>query len=226
MNQAHHLRSDNRMEENMKKSYLPHQQRRSIMVFSIFTALFFAILSFLSNPSIHAAPAIITFNVDSALDQVDDNPGDGVCHTASNFCTLRAAITEANFTIGVSPIVMLPAGIYTLTISPSGIDDITSGDLNIITPTVGSPIMALQGADQTGIDPLIGPLQDKGGRTLTHALLPNSPAIDAGNPSGCVDDLGATLLIDQRGWRRPFGARCDICAYELGASLYLPLVVR
>ena len=35
-----------------------------------------------------------------------------------------------------------------------------------------------------GQDPLLGPLQDNGGPTLTHALLPGSPAIDQGS-SGC-----------------------------------------
>ena len=37
--------------------------------------------------------------------------------------------------------------------------------------------------DQIDTDPLLGPLQDNGGVTLTHALLPGSPAVDAGDPS-------------------------------------------
>src|SRR6266478_131593 len=37
--------------------------------------------------------------------------------------------------------------------------------------------------DQINTDPMLGPLQDNGGPTLTHALLPGSPAIDAGNPN-------------------------------------------
>jgi len=32
--------------------------------------------------------------------------------------------------------------------------------------------------DQINTDPLLGPLQDNGGPTFTHALLPGSPAID------------------------------------------------
>ena len=45
-----------------------------------------------------------------------------------------------------------------------------------------------------GIDPKLGPLQDNGGPTPTMALLPGSPAIDAGsNP--------LTLTTDQRGYR-------------------------
>src|SRR5213083_3802448 len=37
--------------------------------------------------------------------------------------------------------------------------------------------------DQINTDPLLGPLQDNGGSTFTHALLRGSPAIDAGDPS-------------------------------------------
>ena len=43
-------------------------------------------------------------------------------------------------------------------------------------------------------------------------LLPGSPAIDAGNPSGCYDHLGNPLDTDQRGAAR--NGRCDIGAYE------------
>ena len=36
--------------------------------------------------------------------------------------------------------------------------------------------------DQINTDPLLGPLQDNGGPTFTHALLSGSPAINAGDP--------------------------------------------
>jgi hypothetical protein len=54
--------------------------------------------------------------------------------------------------------------------------------------------------------PLVGPLALNGGPTRTHALLPNSPAIDAatGGPS-----------TDQRGVPRPQGPEPDIGAFEL-----------
>jgi len=78
-------------------------------------------------------------------------------------------------------------------------------------------------------NPLLGPLQDNGGPTWTHALLPGSPAIDAGNPAGCTDNLGAILNIDQRGRKRPAVGglgRCDIGAFEFAYALYLPLIRR
>ena len=37
--------------------------------------------------------------------------------------------------------------------------------------------------DQINTDPLLGPLQDNGGPTFTHALLLGSPAINTGDPS-------------------------------------------
>jgi hypothetical protein len=36
-------------------------------------------------------------------------------------------------------------------------------------------------------DPLLGPLADNGGPTETHALLPGSPAIDAGENESCPE---------------------------------------
>jgi CSLREA domain-containing protein len=58
------------------------------------------------------------------------------------------------------------------------------------------------------LDPLLAPLADNGGPTLTHALLPGSPALDAGDPASCP-------LTDQRGVLRPQGPRCDTGAFEL-----------
>jgi len=72
------------------------------------------------------------------------------------------------------------------------------------------------GTAAASLDPLLGPLGDNGGPTRTRALLPGSPAIDAGDPAGCRDAAGALLTTDQRGLPRPYpqGGRCDIGAYE------------
>jgi hypothetical protein len=61
----------------------------------------------------------------------------------------------------------------------------------------------------------LGPLQDNGGPTETHALLPGSVAIDHVSPAMCIDQSGAPLPEDQRGEPRPGGAMCDVGAFEV-----------
>jgi len=61
-------------------------------------------------------------------------------------------------------------------------------------------------------DPKLGPLANNGGPTLTMALLPGSPAIDAGNTS-------VASATDQRGFPRPAGLAADIGAFEYGSVM-------
>ena len=61
---------------------------------------------------------------------------------------------------------------------------------------------------------MLGRLEDNGGDTLTHALLPGSPAIDA------IPAVSCTLPTDQRGALRPAvqtsaETPCDIGAFEV-----------
>jgi hypothetical protein len=71
-------------------------------------------------------------------------------------------------------------------------------------------VSALSVPDDTiATDPLLGPLQDNGGPTETHALQSFSPAIDTGNNAAALD-------FDQRGegFPRVDGAQADIGAFE------------
>jgi hypothetical protein len=75
-----------------------------------------------------------------------------------------------------------------------------------------------QATDQPAQDQLnLGPLDDSGGPTKTHALLENSVAIDQIPQDDCVDGAGEPLRADQRGQPRPAGASsmCDVGAFEL-----------
>jgi hypothetical protein len=65
-----------------------------------------------------------------------------------------------------------------------------------------------------GLDALLGPLGDGGGRTFTQVPDFRSPAVDAGDPAGCTDHNGVPLATDQRGLPRHQGARCDMGAVE------------
>ena len=66
--------------------------------------------------------------------------------------------------------------------------------------------------DQINTDPLLGPLQDNGGPTFTHALLPGSPAINAGDPS-----FTPPPFFDQRGpgFDRAVGGFIDKGSFEV-----------
>ena len=89
------------------------------------------------------------------------------------------------------------------------------GAVTAFTNGVGGNIV---GATGTEIDPLISPLQDNGGATLTHALLFGSPARDAGN------NVGVTAN-DQRGFDRRFDgdgdgtSTVDIGSFESGLTV-------
>jgi CSLREA domain-containing protein len=77
--------------------------------------------------------------------------------------------------------------------------------------------------DAFNVDPQLSPtLASNGGSTATHAILPGSPLIDAGNPAGCLDGSGVPFPYDQRGPGFPRTvdgnddtvAVCDKGAYE------------
>ncbi|WP_008310199.1 choice-of-anchor Q domain-containing protein [Leptolyngbya sp. PCC 6406] len=77
-------------------------------------------------------------------------------------------------------------------------------------PAIASDIV-LPGAIATAL----GPLANNGGPTQTHALVPGSPAIDAGS-NGAVSP---EVTTDQREFgSRIVGAAVDIGAYEFGAA--------
>jgi len=92
--------------------------------------------------------------------------GDGIC----NGGTLEIGNTILN----------RPAGFQGQNIFNNG-GTITSAGYNISSDDGGGYLNGP--GDQVNTDPMLGPLQDNGGPTLTYALLPGSPAIDAGAPN-------------------------------------------
>jgi CSLREA domain-containing protein len=101
---------------------------------------------------------------------------------------------------------------------------------NLVQSTLGCLISGTTTGNITGQDPKLKPLGNYGSSAETRDLLPGSPAIDAGNPSGCLDSLGQLVSLDQNSKPRPSGPFCDIGAVE-GASplirrLLLPLLSR
>src|SRR5438067_3167420 len=80
----------------------------------------------------------------------------------------------------------------------------------------GSGFLTATG-DQINTDPMLGPLQDNGGPTFTHALLSGSPAIDSGEPNFDPYAFSPPLLYDQRGdgFARVVNDHIDIGALEV-----------
>jgi hypothetical protein len=136
-----------------------------------------------------------------AVDEGDGPPGDAPCTL-----TIRNSIVWGNAgDVG---------GRYT---SCPGCARVASNGFNLIR-SVHWTLLAgrFTGAYSTA-DPLLGQLRENGGPVPgpTRFPGPGSPAIDAGDPAGCLDVSGALLATDQRGVKRPIGARCDLGAVEV-----------
>ena len=61
---------------------------------------------------------------------------------------------------------------------------------------------------------MLGAAEEDPAHTVSHPLLPGSPAINAGSPAQAGSGAPACEAIDQRGVARPQGDACDIGAYE------------
>jgi hypothetical protein len=95
------------------------------------------------------------------------------------------------------------------------VNSIQSNNFNLI--GTGNILAAFNlPGDQPGVlNPMLGPLADNGGPTMTHALLTGSPAIDMGDLAAMAG-VGDTPPNDQRGapFTRVFGTQIDIGAFE------------
>ncbi|MCF6323327.1 MAG: Ig-like domain-containing protein [Gammaproteobacteria bacterium] len=160
--------------------------------------IFFCITTFLSVTSLSANA--IEFPVDTTDDTVDIANGDGLCETATNNCSLRAAIQEANALTGADTIT-LPPGIYPLTISGSGEDFSATGDLDITSNiTINGA-----GADQVFIDAMEidrvfdiihnNALSILGEATLNGLTIRNGKTNNSGMGGG-INNRGILILND------------------------------
>ena len=132
-------------------------------------------------------------------------------------CTITGNVSEGGRSGGVAGSGAFMNCIVAGNTAQSGADfdgRLISLGYNLIQDTNGTVVEGNTTGTLYGIDPRLGPLQNNGGLTPTHALLPDSPAIDAGSLMGFP-------LSDQRGVSRPWnsGAGCgnirsDIGAYE------------
>ncbi len=94
---------------------------------------------------------------------------------------------------------------------------VTDAGNNLIgnTANTGTPI-TFAASTLLNVDPKLAPLANYGGVTQTHALLPNSPALNAGNNAFAT-------ATDQRGAPRIIGSAVDIGAFESQGFSLTPL---
>ena len=105
---------------------------------------------------------------------------------------------------------MLDNTIVADNLAPTGADCsgmIRSGGYNLIENPAGCTISGMTGTNVTGQDPMLGPLADNGGPTLTHLPAMGSPAVNAGQTD---------YMVDQRDFLRAVG-QDDIGSVERGA---------
>ena len=158
--------------------------------------------------------------------------GGGITNTANAILRLSNATVSNNTAANGGGIAILfsPTD-FRNTIIADNFDDIGgSNDCVALPPlTVGSSgynldsdgtcfdLPMLVPGDLIMMEPFLGPLAENDGSTFTHALLPGSLAIEAGNPAGCTDAEGGAIGTDQRGKPRPetAGGICDIGAFEV-----------
>jgi hypothetical protein len=119
--------------------------------------------------------------------------------------TLANTIVSGNRLNGVGPDLFGPGETFQASFSLIG----DPSDATINDTVAGSNI--------TGVDPLLGPLQDNGGPTYTDALPAASPAVDAGSSASVLDQRGLLRPVAQGAARSTAaGANCaDIGAFEL-----------
>ncbi|MGQ0760936.1 MAG: choice-of-anchor Q domain-containing protein [Acidobacteriota bacterium] len=162
--------------------------------------------------------------------------GDGSGLLILKNSTLSGNSVPPGFGAGTIQNISLYGGTATVeianTILNAGTDGITIGSLdgtiishgyNISSDAAGGdgvngPGGLLNGpGDIRNTNPHLGPLQDNGGPTTTHALLSHSPAIDNGNPNFDPNAFDPPLLYDQRGrrFRRVVNGCVDIGAFEV-----------
>jgi CSLREA domain-containing protein len=139
----------------------------------------------------------------------DGGGNGGGLHRSTGTLNIKNTLSAGNFDNSAS------------TKHPDCSGTVTSQGYNLIQSTTGCTLSGDTTGNITGQSANLGPLQNNGGPTLTHALLSGSPAMDAGTNSGCP-------ATDQRGAARPQdgdgngSAVCDIGAYEAAAPTPTP----
>jgi hypothetical protein len=134
-------------------------------------------------------------------------------------------LQDASLTVGNS---IFNAGDSGTNISANGTSTVASLGYNLSSDNFGG--FLTNTGDQVNTDPMLGPLKNNGGPTLTHAPLNGSTAIDKGKDIGPISPTYTATGEDQRGSTRPItydasivppagGDRSDIGSVELAPGV-------
>jgi CSLREA domain-containing protein len=134
----------------------------------------------------------------------------GGIHTAiSSLTSITNSTVSANVGNGIFNYGTLNYANTIIANSTAGIDCVSAGTLGT---NINNLVEDGTCAGSLAGDPNLGTLADNGGPTRTLALLPGSPAIDAGDDTVCA--AAPVNNLDQRGVTRPEGTNCDIGSFE------------
>ena len=141
-----------------------------------------------------AAGMAADFSVNSTVDAVDSSIGDGVCMTVDNVCTLRAAIQEANASVGADNVDLMD-GVYNLNLKGVGENLAATGDLDI-----SSEInISGNGADLAAIDGMAADrvfhVHESGKLTLNSLTVRNGHISENGRGGG-IENRGELIIND------------------------------
>lgn len=165
--------------------------------------------------------------IDSTLSDNFANYGGGISNGAQASLTVKESTLSGNsasnpgggiLSAGKTTIAntVLNAGVFGGTVFNDG-GTVTSLGYNLASDDGGGVLTGPW--DQINTDPMLGSLQDNGGPTFTHALLPGSPAINTGDPS-----FTPPPSYDQRGpgFDRVVNGRIDKGSFEVQAPTPTP----
>lgn len=129
----------------------------------------------------------------------DGNSTFDLIHTtiADNHASFGGGVYVSDSVVSIGNSIL--AGNAAGNLGPDLYGEITSLDFNLIQdPSFGS-LSGPVGSTIVGVDPLLGPLTDNGGPTMTHNPQVGSPAIDSGNNNLTIAN---GLIRDQREFTR------------------------
>ena len=198
------------------------------------------------NSSALLTNVTITNNIADA-DANSEGQGGGIAQVSAAGLTLNNTIVAGNFRSGsaeaassrssenivpsplssgtADDVYVQPDDPGTIDPDPSPLDASSSNNLIGVDTGLSTDISNGSNGNQIGtaaspIDPKLRALANNGGPTQTHLLLPNSPAVNAGNSSLALDNANP-ITTDQRrtGFPRVIGSSVDIGAVEVNYTI-------